>query len=418
MSAFSDDPDHFQRWSGVHRGGVLPPPRLRTLLQEVFADAVADVTGRRCVTCARRRRAAGAGRRRGRAHARRAARRSPATRVVLATGLETPLQPRLPATRWPATRGSSLDPWAAGALDAIRDGDTVAIIGTQPDGDRRRGLDPQRASPGDGHRAVAPRRPAAVARGPVATPTPEPAFTVEEFLAFDSAVGRRIARLRTVRRRLAAGHGLVAADRPGAVDGDERRPAARVPRRLPQRWEIHRHRIAAEIARDLDAWIAGGRLAVHAAAIRRGRARPEPASGSARTATVRSRRPCGTADRIIVAIGPNPDATANPLLGAANRGRLVAAGVRWGSRSTSIRRPAACSTRAASRRCPRTRWARCARACCGRRSRCPEIRDQAARRRPPAPGRSGARVTRPRRGLSARRSGSRAAAGRGAGTAR
>ena len=105
----------------------------------------------------------------------------------------------------------------------------------EPDGDRPRGLDPQPPSAGDGRRAVAPREPAAVARGPVAAATARARLHRRRVPGVRSPVGGRIGAPPRLRRRLATRHRLVAADRPGAVDGDERRPAARVPGRLPQR---------------------------------------------------------------------------------------------------------------------------------------------------------------------------------------
>ena len=85
-------------------------------------------------------------------------------------------------------------------------------------------------------------------------------------------------------------------------------------------------------------------MAVHAAAIRA----VEPDGGRLRIRADGDGQAAPSAweaDRIIVAIGPNADATANPLLRRGDRGRLVAPGVRWGSRSTSTRRPAWSSTR-------------------------------------------------------------------------
>ena len=119
----------------------------------------------------------------------------------------------------------------------------------------------------------------------------------------------------------------------------------------------------------------------------------------------------------MVAVGPDPDATANPLLGAAIRDGWLRPGpmgiaidvdpatgrVLDANGETTLPAYAMGALRKG------VLWETLA---------IPEIRDQAARRRAPAPGRSGTGVTRPRPGLSARRSGSRAAAGRGAGTAR
>ena len=103
----------------------------------------------------------------------------------------------------------------------------------------------------------------------MATPPPQPAFTVEEFLAFDAPFDAAIERIRSF-----GGDWPRAVDslRPiaqalwMAMDEDQKRSFL-AHYRHP--WEIHRHRIAAEIGRDLDRWIAEGRFAVHGAAIQR-----------------------------------------------------------------------------------------------------------------------------------------------------
>ena len=103
-------------------------------------------------------------------------------------------------------------------------------------------------------------------------------------------------------------------------------------------WEIHRHRVAAEIIRDVDAWMAQGRLGGPSATI------AGVVAGGPRHRYRSAGSPGHPAeqwdvDRIVVAIGPNMDATANPLLAAAIE-IGIAGPVHSVSRSTSIRRPA------------------------------------------------------------------------------
>ncbi len=177
--------------------------------------------------------------------------------------------------------------------------------------------------------------------------------------------------------------------------------------RYRHEFDIHRHRVAAEIARDLDAWIETGRLEVHAAAIERVdrssdgwlRIAARPGAGSLEAAA------SWDVDWVVLAIGPNTDPMANPLLGAAIRDGLM----RPGPLGISIDSDAfTCRVldRTASPACPPTPSARSVAASCGRRWR--SRRSASSRRRSPGSCSS----------PSARRSGSRAAAGRAAGTAR
>ena len=75
-------------------------------------------------------------------------------------------------------------------------------------------------------------------------------------------------------------------------------------------WEVHRSRLPGEVGRELDAWIAEGRLEVRAFAVSAVEARPHG---------IRLIAPDGAtlnADRAVLATGPDEDAAATPLLRA------------------------------------------------------------------------------------------------------
>ena len=205
---------------------------------------------------------------------------------------------------------------APGALDGIRDGETVEIVGSS-------------LTAVDVAGSILTRHPAArviaISRNgdlprshedPYRPRLPEPAFTVAEFLAWDDPLAAAAERLRSF-----------GDDWPRAVDS--LRPIAQqlwmamddALRRefldhYRHDWEIHRHRIAANIAGDLRRWMAEGRFEVHGARIDRVEAAGPRLRVDGRTYAL-DRPASWDVDHLVVAIGPNPDATANPLLGAA-----------------------------------------------------------------------------------------------------
>ena len=322
MSALADDPDHFRRWSGEAPEAFARRVDYGRYVGEVLAEAIAaSPASLRHVAGIAERVAPEAD---GVRVALAAGESIPADAVVLATGLETPFE--LPYLReLTGDERLVLDPWAAGALDALRDGETVAIIGSS-----LTAIDVAGSILNRHPRAsvVALSRHGNLPRAhedPWRPRLPEPAFTVDEFLAFDDPLADAAARLRSF-----------GGDWPRAVDslrpifqalwmaaGDELRREFLDDYRND--WEIHRHRIAAEIARDVDRWIAEGRMAVHAAAIRA----VEPHDGRLliRADGDGPASPASWAvDRIIVAIGPNADALANPLLGAGIEDGFLRAG--------------------------------------------------------------------------------------------
>ncbi|HEY6570378.1 MAG TPA: FAD/NAD(P)-binding protein [Candidatus Limnocylindrales bacterium] len=313
MSAVHDDPDHFRRWTDLPTEAFARRVDYGRYVQEVLAGAIASSAAslRHVVAQVERLGPEPGGARVTLSNGE----TLPADVVVLATGVETPALPPYLAALVDDDR-VVVDPWVPGALDGIVDGGTVAIIGTSLTAVDLAGSILNRHPRA---RVIAVSRNGHLPRpheDPWRPRFPEPPFTVAEFLAFEDPFGEAAARLR------ASG-----ADWPRAVDslrpisqalwmamGDDLRRTFLDDYRHD--WEIHRHRMAAEIARDLDAWTTQGRFDVQAAAIEV----VEPAGTRLRIRALAAGadKPASwEVDRIIVAIGPNMDPIANPLLGAA-----------------------------------------------------------------------------------------------------
>ena len=315
MSAVADDPDHFRRWADLPAEAFARRVDYGRYVREVLAAAAGSsaATLRHVVAEAERLEPAAGGLR----VALSDGVTLTADAVVLATGVETPVQPPYLA----ALAGHDAvigDPWVAGALEPIGDGETVAIIGASLTAVDLAGSILNRHP---GARVLALSRNGHLPlphEDPWRPRFPEPPFTVAEFMAFEDPLAEAAARLR------ASGP-----DWPRTVDalrpisqalwmamGDDLR--RRFLDDYRHDWEIHRHRMAAEIARDLDRWTTQGRFEVRAAAI-------EAVEPSGERLRIRARAATGTGaepgswevDRIIVAIGPNMDPAANLLLGAA-----------------------------------------------------------------------------------------------------
>ncbi|MFK0297925.1 FAD/NAD(P)-binding protein [Brevundimonas sp. NPDC090276] len=239
--------------------------------------------------------------------------------VVLATGNPAP-------RTTPAGEGGRLiaNPWTPDALTPIRPDDDVLILGAgltmvdvllslSSQGWRgratavsRRGLLPR--AHGSGHDA------------PVDLPP-------------QALIGPLSARLFAA-RRLAEAHGwrrVMEGYRPITLDlwrAATEAERARFLRHLRPRWDVHRHRIAPEIAAELDRMLADGRLTVRAGRVRR-------VEASAEAATLRLTARDGAAQTLsapwlIDCTGPGHDAATAPLtaaLIAEGRARLAVSGL-------------------------------------------------------------------------------------------
>jgi uncharacterized NAD(P)/FAD-binding protein YdhS len=242
------------------------------------------------------------------------------TGVVLADGRRLQGRAVVLATGNPPPRSASgdlrilSDPWSDGALDAVGPTDDLAVIGS--------GLTMVDMAVWTGRMTALSRR--GLSPRPHG-PRPDPAAPPGEALTRGPA-SRRL----QAARRAAGEHGwreVMEGLRPmtdrlwRAADVDVR---ARWVRHLRPWWDVHRHRIAPEVAAQIDALTASGRLSVAAARI-----------GSIETTpdgVVVTFRPKGSAvprtlvaDRLIDCSGPGHDPGRDPLtspLIAAGRARL------------------------------------------------------------------------------------------------
>jgi uncharacterized NAD(P)/FAD-binding protein YdhS len=320
MSALADDPDHFARWLSARGGGAssgFVPRRLYgRYLDDLLADAVADAGDRITLVqgdavdiepgdaASRLRLADG--------------RAIEAGTVALALGNLPPLAP-------PGIDVATLppgcyvdDPWGAPFAEGLSPRDRVVVLGTgltlvdvalllDAEGFAgelvavsRRGLVPR------SHRADVP-----------ATTLPErPAPTA---LALLAAMRRRA---RVVPWRAAVDELRPHTQRIwGAMHVAER---ARFLRHVRPWWDVHRHRIAPEVAARLDAMIAGGRLRIVA-----GRLLSAERAGDGARVTWRERgsgiERTVAARRIVNATGPQGDLTRSrdPLLRALHGRGLI-----------------------------------------------------------------------------------------------
>ena len=325
MSALADDTDHFHRWANIAPEAFARRVDYGRYLRSVLAETVAAAPGRlrHVRSVAERVRPEGAGVRVTLA----GGEPIDAAAVVLATGVETPMALPAPRRRWPATRGSSLDPWPPGSLDHIADGETIAILGTSLTAIDVAGSILTR------HPAHASSRSRATATCPAGTripgdhgspspPSPStssgPGTTRSSRRSRGSVGSARTGAARWTRSGRSArtcGSGWTRPLRRSFVD------------RYRHVFDIHRHRVAAEIARDLDAWIRDG-PAVGARGV--GRAgRPDARR------RVADRRPTGRriVDRRSVGRGPDRGRRRaqhrprrEPAPGGRDRGRAPAAG--------------------------------------------------------------------------------------------
>ena len=296
MSALADDPAHFVRWLETTGEWDADPdafaPRrvYGRYVQHLLAEAersgpgrIERVTGE--VTALTE---AGLALSDGREIA--------ADQIVLATGNPAP------QTAGPATPGVIGDAWAPGALDRIRPDDDVVILGTgltmidvvleledrgwtgRATAISRRGLLPRAHDETQSHPAARP---------------PEKAPLAKRMKAFRARAreigwGEAMDELRSINAQLWAG-----------LSSTER---ARFLRHLRPWWDVHRHRIATDVARRIEALIGAGRLTV-----RSGRLDRVEVDGEGARIRWRPRRAAGVEDigarALIDCTGPGVDPT-------------------------------------------------------------------------------------------------------------
>jgi uncharacterized NAD(P)/FAD-binding protein YdhS len=231
--------------------------------------------------------------------------------VVLATGNPAPRS--VSAQQSPRILS---DPWAPGVLDRIQPDDAVLILGSgltmvdvvlalQAQGWRGRATALSR-------RGLLPRAHGEHHDAPVDLPPEALTGPLSQRLAF----ARRLAREHGW-RRVMEGYRPITADLWRAATTAER---ARFLRHLRPWWDVHRHRIAPEIAASLDALIAEGRLSVRA-----GRISATETSADAVTLILTPPFRTVSAAWLIDCTGPGHDAATAPLtagLIAEGRARL------------------------------------------------------------------------------------------------
>jgi uncharacterized NAD(P)/FAD-binding protein YdhS len=315
MSALPDEPDHFRRWAGVEPTAF--PNRmtwgryLGTVLAEAGEAPRAELRHRRA-----------------RATAFEAGSSSPlevaldtgevlaADALVIGTGNELPSLPG-PLAGVAGHPRIVVDPWAGDALDVVGDGSVVGILGT---GLTALDLSASLIRHRPGVRVVAMSRHGQLPRvheDPWRPKPAQPAFDVEAFRTFADPIAEAEARIRNY-----PGGWRQGLDSIRPLHGDLWRAMDEPTRRrfLGERrrhWEIHRSRVAAEVIRDVHAWIDDGALEVRAASL----AGVEPvAGGRLRLTTMPAGAGEGEAtletDWLLVATGPDERASASPFLAA------------------------------------------------------------------------------------------------------
>lgn len=319
MSALAGQPDHFTLWLQANHPEhadpeAFAPRRLYGLyVQDRLASVEAAHPGR--ITRVQGRAVRILGSRVMLADGRRLSGRA----VVLATGNPAPATAGGGGDRLISDPLIS-DPWAPGALDAIGPQDTVGIIGTgltmvdmvlwlQALGHRgritalsRRGLKPR--AHGAAHDTALPLTPD-LGSGPVSRRL---------------AAARRAARQHHW-RAVMEGFRPVTAELWQAADMADR---ARFLRHLRPWWDVHRHRIAPQIAAKLDELVEGGRLDIMAARVVSVEARAGQVSLGVLPRGGRAPRRLGF-DRVIDCSGPGHDCARDALTGpllASGRARL------------------------------------------------------------------------------------------------
>lgn len=251
MSAFPDDPEHFTRWLQANGGGggFVPRATYGAYLRELLAEAIERSDGRLAI-------------RRGEACDVEAGavvmadgERIACDAVVLAIGN---LPPHLPAGLDPAglpPRVFRNDPWAADAIEELRDDDTLLLLGTGLTAiDVALKLD----AGGFGGRIVALSRRGLAPRRHVEGAPPPKGRT-------DTPDGTLSQLVREVRERAETEGWRAAVDALRPVTqriwaASDRATRARFLRHLRPFWDVHRHRLAPAVADKIDAMTASGRL--------------------------------------------------------------------------------------------------------------------------------------------------------------
>jgi uncharacterized NAD(P)/FAD-binding protein YdhS len=229
--------------------------------------------------------------------------------VVIATGNELPPVPA-PLASLEGDPRFVRDPWAAGALEPVADGETVAILGT---GHTAIDLSASVLVARPAARVIAISRHGELPRvheDPWRPRQSTPVFDVEEFRAFHDPLEEAAARIRAHPGGWRQGLDSLRPITPAlwaTLDEPVRHSFVRDWRRT---WEIHRSRVPVESMREVGRWRRGGRLVVRSGTLERVVADRSGLWIDAGGAPIH-------ADRLLLATGPDERAAANPFLAAA-----------------------------------------------------------------------------------------------------
>jgi uncharacterized NAD(P)/FAD-binding protein YdhS len=330
MSALADDPEHFLRWASARDGSIRPGTfvsrrvygeYLEALLRE--AESAAGPSGAtldRVVGEVRDVEPRPGG---GAAVVFADGSRREADRVVLALGNYSPNDPPADGAGFYASERYVRDPWIRGALDVIREGEAVLLLGT---GLTMMDIALDLASRGTSLpiRAVSrhgllPRGHALQSATPARPPADDDTKTVRALLRWLRHAARETGDWR-------AAVGAIRDATPAIWQGFSEAERSRFLRHARPWWEIHRHRAAPPTAAAVAGMIEHGELQTRAGRV----VRWEPDAGGVRV-HVRPRGAGGTetifVERVVNCTGPSSDVrrVGDPLLNALlARGLMVA----------------------------------------------------------------------------------------------
>jgi uncharacterized NAD(P)/FAD-binding protein YdhS len=278
MSALPDDRDHFVRWARTRDDSIREDSFVSRRVYGEYLESLLREGEQHLPRAARLERLVGVARDIAirpdgeSAEVVFAGARITADRVVLALGNYSPSNPAAVGGEFYETDRYVRDPWVRGALDAVRPGESVLMLGT---GLTMLDIALDLAARGVrlplfavSRHGLLPR-PHRTGAGPAGPDTLPPGL---------DAPPRSIARYtRLVRRHIAARaaaggdwRDVIAALRPGTPAlwmglGQEER--ARFLRHLRPWWDVHRHRASPETARAIEKMLAAGDISVRAARI-------------------------------------------------------------------------------------------------------------------------------------------------------
>ncbi len=278
MSAIADDPDHFLRWARSRNTAIgattfvsrrLYGEYLESILREAEQQAPRAARLERLVGVARDIEIRGDG---GTAEVAFAGARIIATHVVLALGNYSPSNPPAVGGEFYETERYVRDPWVRGALDVVRPGESVLLLGT---GLTMMDIALDLSARGARVPLFAVSRHGLLPRPHREVPGPGPSGALPPGLDAPPHTIARYVRLVRARaeaheRRGGDWREVLAALRPltpalwSRLDAVER---ARFLRHVRPWWDVHRHRAAPATAEAIDRMIAAGELSVRAARI-------------------------------------------------------------------------------------------------------------------------------------------------------